>query len=66
MWSFSFVALAAAAVGTAITIADASPLDMHARRDVAFTGYLISTFSDASPQVQWHLSKGNDHQRSDS
>lgn len=26
----------------------------------AFAGYLISTFSDANPTVQFYLSKGND------
>jgi hypothetical protein len=26
----------------------------------AYVGYLISTFSDANPTVQWYLSKGND------
>lgn len=25
-----------------------------------YAGYLISTFSDANPAVQWHLSNGND------
>ena len=25
-----------------------------------YVGYLISTFSDKTPAVQWHLSKGND------
>lgn len=29
------------------------------RQDQAFVGYLISTFSDANPQVQMHLSNGN-------
>lgn len=28
-------------------------------RATSYAGYLISTFSDANPQVQWHLSNGN-------
>ncbi|KAM0272619.1 hypothetical protein ACHAQH_008610 [Verticillium albo-atrum] len=28
-----------------------------------YVGYLISTFSDPNPQVQWHLSEGNDASR---
>ncbi|KAH7130017.1 family 43 glycoside hydrolase [Dactylonectria estremocensis] len=29
------------------------------RQGTKFAGYLISTFSDANPQLQWHLSNGN-------
>ncbi|KAF7548260.1 hypothetical protein G7Z17_g7159 [Cylindrodendrum hubeiense] len=29
------------------------------RQSTSYAGYLISTFSDANPQVQWHLSNGN-------
>ncbi|KAI1391909.1 glycoside hydrolase family 43 protein [Hypoxylon trugodes] len=29
------------------------------RQSSSYVGYLISTFSDATPQVQFHLSKGN-------
>ncbi|KAK4450984.1 family 43 glycoside hydrolase [Podospora aff. communis PSN243] len=32
----------------------------HAQTNHTFVGYLISTFSDPNPTVQWHLSKGND------
>ncbi|KAM0504070.1 hypothetical protein ACHAO3_003983 [Verticillium nonalfalfae] len=28
-----------------------------------YVGYLVSTFSDPNPQVQWHLSEGNDASR---
>jgi hypothetical protein len=30
------------------------------RQESPYVGYLISTFSDPTPQVQWHLSDGLD------
>ena len=29
------------------------------KRQSSYVGYLISTFSDANPKVQWYLSNGN-------
>lgn len=36
-----------------------SPVDVNARQTSNYAGYLISTFSDARPQVQQYLSNGN-------
>ena len=47
------------------SLAAGSPLpegievDVEARQSNNFVGYLISTFSDPTPQVQWHLSNGD-------
>lgn len=41
----------------------ATPLpdpDIESRQTTNYVGYLISTFSDATPQIQWHLSSGAD------
>ncbi|KAJ2993108.1 hypothetical protein NUW58_g1946 [Xylaria curta] len=46
--------LAAAALASAVT---ASPID--ARQASNYVGYLVSTFSDVLPQVQFYLSNGN-------
>ena len=40
------------------SFATASVLPRQA--DPKYAGYLISTFSDANPAIQWHLSNGND------
>lgn len=32
---------------------------INTRQESNYVGYLVSTFSDASPQVQFHLSDGN-------
>lgn len=37
----------------------ASPTPVNTRQDTSHVGYLISTFSDAKPQVQQYLSNGN-------
>ena len=52
---------ACAALLISITFTAASPVQsgqLTARADT-YVGYLISTFSDANPKVQWHLSNGN-------
>lgn len=47
-----------AAVSAALGIVG-SPVDVNARQTSDYVGYLISTFSDARPQVQQYLSNGN-------
>lgn len=49
-----FFAAASAALG-----AVASPAPINTRQETGHVGYLISTFSDARPQVQQYLSNGN-------
>lgn len=45
------------AVATALlSFGSASPVD---KRQSAYAGYLISTFSDVNPTVQWYLSNNN-------
>ncbi|KAJ3563499.1 hypothetical protein NPX13_g8175 [Xylaria arbuscula] len=39
------------------SVATSSPIST--RQDSSYVGYLISTFTDASPQVQFYLSNGN-------
>lgn len=46
--------LLTAAVSAALVVANPLP-----RQTPNFAGYLISTFSDANPKVQFHLSNGN-------
>ena len=36
-----------------------SPTAINSRQTASYVGYLISTFSDARPQVQQYLSNGN-------
>jgi hypothetical protein len=38
----------------------ASLIAASAQANSSYVGYLISTFSDKNPTVQWYLSKGND------
>jgi hypothetical protein len=38
---------------------EALPADIPRSANNKYVGYLISTFSDPNPQVQWHLSDGN-------
>lgn len=46
-----------AAVATALlSFGSASPVGKHQN---AYAGYLISTFSDVNPTVQWYLSNDN-------
>ncbi|KAM5348277.1 hypothetical protein ACJ41O_008101 [Fusarium nematophilum] len=55
MRALSFFAAAASVV-----LVDARAInDLNSRQDSNFVGYLISTFSDPTPQVQWHLSDGD-------
>ncbi|KAJ4332747.1 hypothetical protein N0V95_009583 [Ascochyta clinopodiicola] len=56
---FSLSLLAGGVIGAAISKPENSQLDLEARQSTQFAGYLVSTFSDARPQVQWYLSKGN-------
>ena len=51
MRAFTFIAAALSA-----SLVEAVPAQKAAQTDYA--GYLISTFSDPTPQVQWHLSDG--------
>lgn len=51
-----FVAAATALLPTATF---ASPIGNTARQTSPFAGYLISTFSDPNPRVQFYLSDGN-------
>ncbi|KAF6788496.1 glycoside hydrolase family 43 (arabinosidase) [Colletotrichum musicola] len=48
------LSLLTAAVSAALVAANPLP-----RQASNFAGYLISTFSDANPKVQFHLSNGN-------
>lgn len=52
---------AALLVLAAVTSATATaiPAAAAARQTSEYVGYLISTFTDADPRVQWHLSDGN-------
>lgn len=59
MWFLSLTVLASAVAGAAIGRIPAGGHDLVSRQDTEFVGYLISTFSDPNPQVQWHLSKGD-------
>jgi hypothetical protein len=54
----SFLALTAAAHPS--LIADTLGTSFADPVASTYTGYLISTFSDANPSVQFHLSNGND------
>lgn len=48
------------AAATSVALVDARAVnDLSARQDSSYVGYLISTFSDPTPQVQWHLSDGD-------
>lgn len=49
-----FVTAASAALGVV-----GSPTAINTRQTSSYVGYLISTFSDARPQVQQYLSNGN-------
>ena len=52
--------LVAAAGALLPTLAFATPVEHGIiKRQTAFSGYLISTFSDANPKVQLYLSNGN-------
>ncbi|KAI3318543.1 glycoside hydrolase family 43 protein [Xylariaceae sp. AK1471] len=44
-------------IATVVSAVVASPVDN--RQASSYVGYLVSTFSDASPQVQFYLSNGN-------
>ncbi|KAH7275511.1 hypothetical protein NW759_007343 [Fusarium solani] len=45
------------AAATSVALVDARAVnDLSARQGSNYVGYLISTFSDPTPQVQWHLS----------
>lgn len=44
---------------TALLSFVAASLVQNDKRQSNYVGYLISTFSDANPKVQWYLSNGN-------
>ncbi|KAM0205116.1 hypothetical protein ACHAPA_008961 [Fusarium lateritium] len=55
MRAFTLLATALSA-----SLVDALPAnDLSPRAESQYVGYLISTFSDPTPQVQWHLSNGD-------
>ena len=56
----SILQLGALAALTNISGVSAAPAKALVNRDESYVGYLISTFSDATPAVQFHLSNGND------
>ncbi|CAJ0549264.1 Ff.00g028770.m01.CDS01 [Fusarium sp. VM40] len=48
------------ATALSASLTDALPAnDLTPRAETQYVGYLISTFSDPTPQVQWHLSDGD-------
>jgi hypothetical protein len=48
------------ATALSASLIDALPAnDLTPRSESQYVGYLISTFSDPTPQVQWHLSDGD-------
>ena len=50
-------ALAAITLPSALAAPTSPSLQTRAE---SYVGYLVSTFSDATPAIQFHLSKGND------
>lgn len=52
-----FFAYSIAAITALLYTASTSPV--HDKRQNSYSGYLISTFSDVNPKVQWYLSNGN-------
>lgn len=52
-------AVSAVLVAAAAAVASASAIPAARQTSPTYAGYLISTFSDADPRVQWHLSEGN-------
>ncbi|KAK7703028.1 hypothetical protein SLS64_009299 [Diaporthe eres] len=54
MQAFTLLVTAASALGVV-----ASPTPINTRQETSHVGYLISTFSDARPEVQQYLSNGN-------
>lgn len=51
-----FIAHSLVAVTTLLSLGSSNPLD---KRQSTYAGYLISTFSDVNPTVQWYLSNDN-------
>lgn len=51
-----FTSYSLAAVTALLSLGTASPVE---KRESAYAGYLISTFSDVNPTVQWYLSNDN-------
>lgn len=51
-----FTTYSLAAATALLSFGSASPID---KRQSAYAGYLISTFSDVNPTVQWYLSNDN-------
>ena len=51
-----FTAYSLAAASALLSFGSASPID---KRQNTYAGYLISTFSDVNPTVQWYLSNDN-------
>jgi hypothetical protein len=47
------------ATALSASFVEAIPADNTGFADSKYAGYLISTFSDPTPQVQWYLSDGN-------
>lgn len=55
----AFTSIITTAVSAALGVVVASPTALNARQATSHVGYLVSTFSDARPQVQQYLSNGN-------
>lgn len=53
-----FISYSIAAAAAFLSVACATPVQSE-KRQPSYVGYLISTFSDANPKVQWYLSNGN-------
>lgn len=51
-----FFSYSVAAISALLSLGAATPVD---KRQTTYAGYLISTFSDVNPTVQWYLSNGN-------
>jgi Zn/Cd-binding protein ZinT len=56
----SITKLSALAAITIPSTSAAPTSTFFATRAESYVGYLVSTFSDVTPAVQFHLSKGND------
>lgn len=53
-----FLSYTIAAAAAVVSLVTATPVQ-NDKRQSSYVGYLISTFSDVNPKVQWYLSNGN-------
>lgn len=53
-----FVSYLITAATALLTFVSSTPVQ-NEKGQSSYVGYLISTFSDANPKVQWYLSNGN-------